>query len=115
MGYRTRKQIEAHDAAGYETDYINFAACDDGYGNQVEHGDLSVQRMVGGGVREAGFPKDHPDNPTPKAYDHHPFQSKAQHRKFRSMEARGDIARGTSDRWAKHTAGGVGGLPEKKR
>jgi hypothetical protein len=44
-------QMEAHDAAGYETDYDDFSGCDDGYGNKVEHGDLSVQRMVERGGR----------------------------------------------------------------
>lgn len=44
-----------------------------------------------------------------------PFKSKAQHRKFRAMEAAGEIPTGTSSRWAHHTPGGLKGLPEKKR
>jgi hypothetical protein len=44
-----------------------------------------------------------------------PFKSKAQSMKFRVMEARGEIPKGTSHRWAKHTPGGVKSLPDKKR
>ena len=32
-----------------------------------------------------------------------PYKSKAQHKKFRAMEARGDLPKGTSDRWMKET------------
>ena len=32
-----------------------------------------------------------------------PFKSKAQMKKFFAMEARGEIKKGTAERWAKHT------------
>lgn len=41
-----------------------------------------------------------------------PFKSKAQARKFRAMEAAGEIPEGTSSRWAKHTPS-IKALPEK--
>ncbi len=40
-----------------------------------------------------------------------PFQSKAQHKKFRVMEAKGQLPKGTSSRWARHTAA-INKLPE---
>jgi len=42
-----------------------------------------------------------------------PFKSKAQQRKFFSMEGRGEIPKGTSKRWANHTKD-IDSLPERK-
>lgn len=42
-----------------------------------------------------------------------PFKSKSQHRAFRAMEARGELPKGTSTRWA-HETKSIKGLPEKK-
>jgi hypothetical protein len=72
MGYQKRGRIEAHDAAGYETDMIDFAAeYGDGYGNNVAHGDLSVQRMVEGGCRDtvANVHEGWPPATGPRGYD----------------------------------------------
>lgn len=44
-----------------------------------------------------------------------PFKSEAQHRLFRAKEARGELPKGTSSRWAHHTKGGVKALPDRKR
>jgi hypothetical protein len=46
-------------------------------------------------------------------YDTEPFMSKAQHRKFRAMESRGELPRGTSAKWMKKTKS-YSRLPEKK-
>ena len=43
-----------------------------------------------------------------------PFESKRQARKFRAMEARGEVPKGTSHRWSHETPGGVRNLPERK-
>lgn len=43
-----------------------------------------------------------------------PYQSKSQHRAFRAMEARGELPKGTSSRWAHHTKS-MKKLPEKKK
>lgn len=44
-----------------------------------------------------------------------PFKSKAQAKKFRVMEAKGEIPKGTSHRWSHHTPGGIKNLPEHKK
>lgn len=44
-----------------------------------------------------------------------PFTSKKQSRWMRAAEARGEIPKGTSSRWAHHTPGGVKGLPESAK
>ena len=44
-----------------------------------------------------------------------PFRSESQHRKFRAMESRSEIPKGTSSRWASHTPGGIKSLPERVR
>lgn len=43
-----------------------------------------------------------------------PFESKAQARLFRAKEARGELPKGTSHRWA-HESGDIKRLPEHKR
>jgi len=43
-----------------------------------------------------------------------PFESKSQNRLFRAKEAKGELPKGTSDRWAKHTKKPIKDLPEKK-
>lgn len=43
-----------------------------------------------------------------------PFKSKAQMRKFYAMEARGEIPKGTTERWKRHTKS-ISKLPERKR
>ena len=48
------ERIRAHDAAGFESAMTDFSEFDDGEGNRVIHGDLSVQRSVEGGCRETG-------------------------------------------------------------
>ena len=40
------RRIEAEDAAGVEIEMMNFSDCDDGHGNNVMHGDLSIQRRT---------------------------------------------------------------------
>lgn len=40
-----------------------------------------------------------------------PFRSKAQMKKFFAMESRGEMAKGTAERWAKHTPN-IKKLPE---
>ena len=42
-----------------------------------------------------------------------PFKSKAQMRKFHVMEKRGEIPKGTTAKWARHTKS-IKKLPEKK-
>ena len=42
-----------------------------------------------------------------------PFKSKVQMRKFFAMENRGEMKKGTAERWAKHTPN-IKSLPEKK-
>jgi hypothetical protein len=44
-----------------------------------------------------------------------PFKSQCQAKKFRVMEAQGELPKGTSHRWAEHTPGGIKSLPEKKK
>jgi len=44
-----------------------------------------------------------------------PFRSKRQNRKFRAMEARGELPKGTAHRWAHETPGGVRNLPERAK
>ena len=102
MSYRKRSQIEAHDAAGYETDFVNWNDHDDGYGNNVLHGDKSMQRMVEEGSREIRANRFEADPVITKAYDTEPFQSEPQRRKFFAMEARGEIPAGTARRYGKH-------------
>lgn len=43
-----------------------------------------------------------------------PFKSKSQMRKFYAMEERGEIPKGTVDKWKKHTKN-ISSLPEKKK
>ena len=43
-----------------------------------------------------------------------PFKSKAQMKKFFAMEARGEMKKGTAERWAKHTPS-IKSLPEHKK
>jgi len=112
MAYRRKNQIEAHDASGYETEMVDFSDFDDGYGNQILTGDLSMQRLVERGIRDGGWPGEEPS--VPVGYDTDPFQSQAQHRLFRAMEARGELPRGTASRWAHKTRGGLKALPERK-
>lgn len=107
---RVDRRIESHDAAGYETEMIDPAEYDDGYGNRVAHGDLSVQRMVQGN-RNAAVSA--PQYPTP--LDTEPYASKAQARAFFAMEDRGELPEGTARRWAHETPGGIKGLPERKK
>lgn len=116
MSYTTKRKIEAHDAAGYETAMDDFSGYDDGYGSKVAHGDLTMQRMVEAGARDAQmFDPEMEGDVVARAYDTEPFQSQAQARKFRAMEARGEIPKGTSSRWAHHTPGGIKSLPERKK
>ena len=51
MTTKTLCQMDARDAAGYETEMVDWSHYDDGDGNNVGHGDLSVQRMVERGAR----------------------------------------------------------------
>lgn len=116
MAYKKIQQIEAHDAAGYETAMEDFSGCDDGYGSRVEHGDLSMQRMIERGGRQPWHHKVEEEDlaaQTPHGYDTHPFQSRSQMRKFYAMEGRGELPSGTARRWAHKTKGGYKGLPEK--
>jgi hypothetical protein len=110
MADKKSMKAQCHDAAGYETDYQDFSDYDDGYGNRVDHGDLSVQKMVERGLR-------HPPHgegfSAPVGYDKHPYTSKSQHRLFRAKESRGELPKGTSSRWMKKTKN-YGKLPEKK-
>jgi len=43
-----------------------------------------------------------------------PFKSKDQAKKFFAMEGRGELPKGTAEKWAHHTPGGIKDLPEKK-
>ena len=43
-----------------------------------------------------------------------PFKSKAQQGKMFAMEAKGELKKGTAERWAKHTPN-IKGLPKKVR
>lgn len=43
-----------------------------------------------------------------------PFKSKAQSRLFFAKEARGELPKGTAERFAHETPGGIKGLPERK-
>lgn len=44
-----------------------------------------------------------------------PFQSKAQARKFFALEARGEMKKGTAEKWAHETPGGIKSLPDRKK
>lgn len=46
---------ESHDVAGFETAMTDFSEFDDGNGNKVMHGDLSVQRMYQRDGRGPGY------------------------------------------------------------
>ena len=50
------RRIESMNAAGVNADMVNFSDFDDGDGNNVCHGDLSVQRMVQEG-EPYGYPR----------------------------------------------------------
>jgi len=118
MDYKKVGQIEAHDAAGYETEMTDFSECLDGYGNKVEHGDLSMQRYIERGGRQPWH--EHVEEEALNAqdvegYDKHPFQSRRQWRKFGAMQARGELPAGTLQRWARKTIRSYKGLPETKK
>ena len=52
MAHRPIKNWRAHDSAGYETTYYQFEDLNDGYGNKVAYGDLSMQHLVEAGIRD---------------------------------------------------------------
>lgn len=57
-------RIVAHDACGVETDRIDWSAYDDGYGNKIAHGDMSMQRMVEKGEgRSSGYVRPYDTEP----------------------------------------------------
>ena len=112
MAYQKRGRIEAHDATGFETDFIDFAAeYGDGYGSNVAHGDLSVQRAVEEGCRNT-IASEHHGDIMATGFDKEPFMSKVQSRFMRAAEGRGEIPAGTSSRWAHKTD--MKRLPERK-
>lgn len=43
-----------------------------------------------------------------------PYKSKAQMKKFFAMEDRGELPKGTAEKWAKHTPN-IKKLPERKK
>lgn len=109
--------MEAHDTAGYETDIMQPAdwgrLYGDGYGNNVAHGDRSMQRMVERGARTPwntteGGEEEYGQAQPPKGYDTDPFMSKAQRAYMHIHHPK------IAARWEKHTPKGVK-LPEHKR
>ena len=73
MAKRRGQQAENHDAAGYETDYLDFAEYGDEYGNNICYGDLSMQRLVERGIRDPEWPRCNPK--TAEGYDEHFWQA----------------------------------------
>ena len=52
------QRIEAHDSSGVEQDMVDLSCYDDGDGNRIAEGDLSVQRMVERGMDDGyGYPE----------------------------------------------------------
>lgn len=66
---RVDGKIRAHDTSGVETELYDFSDLDDGYGNKVAHGDISMQRMI----EDHGRPGSHG---YPKPYDTAPCLGK---------------------------------------
>ena len=112
MSYKSKAQLISHDAAGFESDFIDFSEYDDEYGNRVAHGDLSVQRAVEEGCRNT-IASEHHGDIMATGFDKHPFMSKVQWRKMASLEARGEVPAGTMHKWAGHSKS-YKSLPEKK-
>jgi len=56
------QRVVSHDSSGVEQEMVNLKCYDDGDGNNIAEGDLSVQRMVENGMR------DHNDS-YPEPYD----------------------------------------------
>lgn len=54
-------RVSAHDSAGFETEFVNLSCYDDGAGNRIAEGDLSMQRLMESGMAR---PQE-PDYPTP--------------------------------------------------
>ena len=102
MSYKSKNQLLSHDAAGYETDFIDFSELDDGYGNRVAHGDLSVLRAVEEGCRDTRASDHDADTASPTALDKHPWQNPAHRRAVYAAEGRGDVPAGTARRYGKH-------------
>lgn len=93
-----------HDTTGFDTEMMEFSEYDDGYGNNISSGDISMQTLVerGEGRREIYR----------EGYDEHPFVSQAQRGKFYAMADRGEISRKVVRHYEKET--GKKHLPAKK-
>jgi hypothetical protein len=65
------QRVRSHDAGGFETAMTDFSEYDDGYGSNVAHGDLSVQRLT---ERSREGVLNHDSYPTP--LDTEPYQGK---------------------------------------
>ncbi len=104
---KVARSIEAHDAAGFETSYMDFAELNDGYGSNVGHGDLSVQRLT---EQSRNCVVNGPSYGTP--YDLDPFQSRAQARYMHAASERGEISKATVKEYDEKTD--FSKLPERK-
>ncbi len=54
------ERVSAHNSAGYETEMVDLSCFDDGDGNRVAEGDLSMQRLCEQGLarpQDDSYPK----------------------------------------------------------